>query len=377
LAGTGHDVYVVTSRQRYEEPGASLPSVETAKGVKIHRIWTSRFGRDNLLGRTVDYLTFYLSAGWRLFRLARRGDTVVAKTDPPLISIVAAVVARLRGARLVNWVQDVFPETAMALGVTGVRGWLGWALQRLRDASLRQAAMNIALAEKMAAYLVGRGGRHDRVKVIHNWVDDDAIVPVPPERGRLREQWRLAGKFVVGYSGNMGRAHEFETILEAAAQLRSETDIVFLFIGAGNQKAFLEKETGKRDLTQVLFKPYQDRKTLPESLGVADAHLISLRPELERFILPSKFYGVAAAGRPVIFIGDPGGEIGEIVRSGHCGAVVRPQESVELAVLLRKLRDDHDLRREWGRNARRLIDEKFSRKRALALWQEVLSSRSH
>ncbi len=377
LAGLGHDVYVVTSRLRYEEPGASLPSAETAKCVKIHRIWTSWFGRDNLLGRTVDYVTFYLSAGWRLYRLARRDDTLVAKTDPPLISIVAAVVAWLRGARLVNWVQDVFPETAMALGVRGVSGWLGWALQRMRDASLRQAATNIALGEKMAAYLVGRCGRPDRVKVIHNWVDDDTIVPVPPERSRLREQWGLAGKFVVGYSGNMGRAHEFETVLETAAQLRSETDIVFLFIGGGNQKAYLENETIKRELTQVLFKPYQDRETLPESLGVADAHLISLRPELERFILPSKFYGVAAAGRPVIFIGDPGGEIGEIVRSGHCGAVVRPRESVELAMLLRKLRDDNDLRREWGRNARRLIEENFSRKRAMTLWQGVLSSRSH
>jgi glycosyltransferase involved in cell wall biosynthesis len=372
LAGSGHDVHVVVSRQRYEEPEASLPSAETAQGVTIHRVWTSRFGRDSLPGRTVDYLTFYLSAGWRLFRLARRDDIIVAKTDPPLISIVAAVVARMRGARLVNWVQDVFPETAIALGVRGVSGSLGRVLQRMRDASLRKAAMNIALGEKMAEYLVGRGGRRDRVKVIHNWVEDDLIVPVPTERSRTRERWGLAGKFVVGYSGNMGRAHEFETILEAAAQLRPETDIVFLFIGGGNQKAYLEQETVKRGLTQVLFKPYQDRELLPESLGAADVHLISLRPELEGFVLPSKFYGIAAAGRPVIFVGDPDGEIGGIVRSGRCGAVVRPRESVELAKVLRTLRDDSDSRREWGRNARRLIDEKFSRKRAMQLWRGVL-----
>ena len=372
LAGRGHDVHVVTSRLRYEERGASLPSAELANGVKVHRIWTSRFGRDNLLGRAVDYLTFYLSAGWRVWRLAGRDDTLVAKTDPPLISIVAAVVARLRGARLVNWVQDAFPETAMALGVTGMSGWFGWSLQRLRDASLRQAAMNIALGEKMAGYLVGRGRLHDRVKVIHNWVDDDAIVPIPPERNRLRQLWGLAGKFVVGYSGNMGRAHEFETILEAAVQLRSETDIVFLFIGGGNQKAYLEKETVKRGLTQVLFKPYQDREVLSESLGAADVHLVSLRPELECFIVPSKFYGIAAAGRPVVFIGNPDGEIGGTVRLGRCGAVVRPRESVELAKLMRTLRDGGDLKREWGRNARRLIDEKFSRKRAMNLWCNVL-----
>src|SRR5205807_10422747 len=134
-AGLGHDVHVVASRQRYEEPRASLPSAEVANGVKIHRIWTSRFGRDKLLGRAADYLTFYLSAGCRLLRLLGRDDTLIAKTDPPLISIVAAVVARLRGARLVNWVQDLFPETAVALGVRGLSGWLGSALQRMRDAS--------------------------------------------------------------------------------------------------------------------------------------------------------------------------------------------------------------------------------------------------
>ncbi len=376
LAEIGHDVHVVASRLRYEEPEASLPPAELARGVKIHRVWTSRFGRDSLLGRTADYLTFYLSAGWRLFLLARRDNTIVAKTDPPLISIVAAVVSRMRGARLVNWVQDVFPETAIALNVTGVSGWFGWALQRLRDASLRQAVMNVALGEKMAAYLAGRGARPDRVNVIHNWVDDESIVPAPPERNRLRRLWGLADKFVVGYSGNMGRAHEFETILEAAAQLRLETDIVFLFIGGGNQKTRLEKETVKRGLTHVSFKPYQDRETLPESLGVADVHLISLRPELECFILPSKIYGIAAAGRPMIFIGDPGGEIGGTVRTGRCGAVVRPRESVELATLLRNLRDDNELRREWGHNARRLIEERFSRKRAMALWQDILSPRS-
>jgi colanic acid biosynthesis glycosyl transferase WcaI len=372
LAGIGHDVYVVTSRLRYEEPRASLPPAEMIKGVKIDRIWTSRFGRGSLLGRTADYLTFYLSAGWRLFCFARRGDIIVAETDPPLISIVAAIVARLRGARLVNWVQDVFPEAAMALGVRGVSGWLGWGLQHIRDASLGQTAMNVALGKKMAEYLVARGARHDRVVVIHNWADDDTIVPVLPERNRLRDRWGLAGKFVVGYSGNMGRAHEFETILGAAEQLGSETDIVFLFIGGGNQRTHLEKETVKRGLTQVLFKPYQDREVLAQSLGAADVHLVSLRPELEQFVLPSKFYGIAAAGRPIVFVGDPDGEIGGVVQSGKCGAAIRPRDSLELAALLRTLRDDKDLRSEWGCNARRLIDEKYSRQRAMNLWCSVL-----
>jgi glycosyltransferase involved in cell wall biosynthesis len=232
------------------------------------------------------------------------------------------------------------------------------------------------LGEKMAEYLIKRGGRRDRVKVIHNWVDDESIVPTPSDRNRLREHWGLAGKFVVSYSGNMGRVHEFETILQAAARLESEDDIVFLFIGGGNQRAHLEREAARRVLARVLFKPYQDRALLPESLGVADVHLVSLRPDLEGFVFPSKLYGIAAAGRPLIFIGDPAGDIGGIVRSGRCGAVVRPQESLELATWVQKLRDDRSLRCEWGHNARLLIDEKFSRGRAIKLWCDVLLSTS-
>lgn len=375
LAELGHDVHVVTSRLRYEDPRASLPSSEVANGVKIHRIWTSRFGRDSLFGRALDYATFYTSAGWGLFRLARREDVVVAKTDPPLISVVAAFIARLRAARLVNWLQDVFPEAAVALGVKGLEGWLGKMVRRLRDASLAQAVMNVVLSEDMAGYVVEIGTPRDRVRVVPNWVDDEAIAPIPPERNRLRERWKLSGKFVVGYSGNMGRAHEFETILEAITRLRVETGIVFLLIGGGNQAAYLQKEAVRRSLSQIQFKPYQPREVLAESLGAADVHLVSLRPDVERFVVPSKFYGIAAAARPVVFIGDPDGEIGKTVRSGNCGAVVRPQESAELAKVLLRLRDDEGLRLEWGRNARRLVDERFSRKKALDLWCEILSTR--
>jgi len=299
----------------------------------------------------------------------------VAKTDPPMISTVAAFVARLRGARLVNWVQDVFPEIAIALGVKGLDGWTGQVLRRMRDASLKQAVMNIALGEKMAEYLIVRsGGRRDRVRIVHNWVDDESIVPLPVERCRLRREWGLENKFVVGYSGNMGRVHEFGAILDAAEHLSMDPGIVFLFIGGGNQKSHLEEEAARRALPNVVFKPYQEREALPESLAVADVHLVSLRPELEPFVLPSKFYGVAAAGRPVIFVGDPQGELARIVRAARCGAVAGPAESHELVRIVRNLRDDRRLTSEWGSNARRLIEQRYSRRQALSLWGSVISS---
>ena len=136
-------MHVITSRLRYDAPKARLAAFENCRGVEVHRVWTSRFGRHFLPGRGIDYLAFYLSAFWRLLRLARSGDVIVAKTDPPLISVVAGWVVRIRKARLVNWLQDLFPEVAMALNMRGFRGSLGCWLVRLRNASLNRARINV------------------------------------------------------------------------------------------------------------------------------------------------------------------------------------------------------------------------------------------
>ena len=122
LATIGKEVHVVTSRQLYDDHRARLPAEEIVRGVHIHRIPTTRFGRSTLLGRSLDYLSFYASM-WRYTRaLARQNDILIAKTDPPLISVLAMLAARHRGAHLVNWLQDIYPEVAMQLGVPFFKG---------------------------------------------------------------------------------------------------------------------------------------------------------------------------------------------------------------------------------------------------------------
>jgi hypothetical protein len=165
--GQSHmDVAVITSRQRIDDPGAGLPARDRVAGADVHRVWSSTFGRRSLVGRALDYLTFYLGAGWRLMGLCVRDDVVVAKTDPPLISVVAGLVVRLRGARQVNWLQDLFPEIAEVLGVGGVSGWRARVLARWRDASLRLAHTNVVLGERMAARVKARGIDDTRIRVI-------------------------------------------------------------------------------------------------------------------------------------------------------------------------------------------------------------------
>src|SRR6266436_4783290 len=140
LAGCGIDVHVVTSQQRYHDPHAHLPEAESIDGVGIHRISTTRFGRSALIGRGFDYLSFYAAAFRSVLAWAKPGDVLVAKTDPPLLSVAAMQAAKRRGLLLVNWLQDLYPEVAMALGVPVVKGPLGRAFLELRDAALRAAA---------------------------------------------------------------------------------------------------------------------------------------------------------------------------------------------------------------------------------------------
>jgi len=142
---------------------------------------------------------------------------------------------------------------------------------------------------------------------------------VLPGANALRREWGLDGRFVVGYSGNLGRAHEFATFFGAAERLCGRQDVVFLFIAAGAQREQVDEEVGRRGLGNVLFKPYQPWERLHESLSAADVHLVSLNAALEGLIVPSKFYGIAAAGRPTLFVGNTDGEIARLLREGDCG----------------------------------------------------------
>ena len=177
----------------------------------------------------------------------------------------------------------------------------------------------------------GSGADPARIRVIENWTDDETIRPVEPHANPLRGQWALEDRFVVEYSGNMGRAHEFGTILDAAERLRDEPGIVFLLIGEGHALAAIRARVAALALTNIAIKPPQPRERLADVLAVGDVHLVSLQPSMEGLVVPSKYYGVLAAGRPVIYVGDAHGDLArEIVRC-DCGRVVAPGDSIELA----------------------------------------------
>jgi glycosyltransferase involved in cell wall biosynthesis len=193
---------------------------------------------------------------------------------------------------------------------------LDWASARI----LRRADAVITLGEAMAARLVRKGARPDRVHIVPNWADPDAIRPIPHEANPFRAAHGLDGKRVVLYSGNMGRGHDLETVLAAAESFRGRDDVVFLFIGDGAKKAMVSAAVRENPCIRLL--PYQPRETLSQSLSAADLHLVTQDANTEGLIEPSKLYGVMATGRPVLYVGPAGTEVAQTIRRERVGEVL-------------------------------------------------------
>lgn len=367
----GHSVTVVTSRQIYDRPRAGLPARERQDGVRVHRVWTTRWGRDWLPGRAIDYAVFYFAALLALLRLARPGDVVLVKTDPPLLSVVAGLAARWRGAQLVAWQQDLFPEVASALGLRWAAGLSGRLLRSLRNRSLRRARATVVLNDRMAEHL-RRAGVERGVRIIANW-PDAAIQPVAPADNPFRATAGLEGRLVAGYSGNLGRAHLPSKIAELVAATGDIAGLTWVFVGGGAGLAQMRARLGSLGADRVQFHPYQPRERLSESLSAPDVHLISLDPACEGLIMPSKFYGVLAAGRPVLFLGDPDGSIAKEIRSHGLGLVLPADRPEAWHPLLADLLARPKRLAEMGARARARFEAAYRPEQALAAWIDQLT----
>lgn len=367
LAASGYEVHAVTSRSA---PG--LPEREEVRGVTVHRIAPASTGPHSLFARAIAYMRYYRGARAAARVLLVPGDVAVVKTDPPMLSAAIGPIAKKRGAKVIVWLQDVFPEIAREYGVPGMGKTLGSTIFALRNRSLASADAVVAIGERMAQHVASAVHAPALLAVIHNWADGVAIQPIAPERNTLRAAWGLRDAFVVGYSGNLGRVHEFETLLGAAASLLADDRVRFLIVGRGPRLAEVQAEVRRRKLANVIFQPHQDRHALAESLGAADVHLSVLQPRFEGLVHPSKLYGIMAAGRPTIFIGDPGGETALILSETASGTTVASGDAAGLAGAIVRLRDDREARERMGVAARRAFDERYSMPIAFGKWRELL-----
>ncbi|WP_242344770.1 glycosyltransferase family 4 protein [Anaeromyxobacter terrae] len=368
LAASGVEVTALSGRGSYLG-GKQLGARDEHRGVQIVRASATSLGKRTLLHRGMDYASFYATAGAALARLPRH-DVMIAMTTPPLIAAAAAALKGPKRSRLVYWVQDLYPDVAVAFGALGPRSPLTRMMAAASRAVMRRADRVVVLGEVMGERCVASGADPARISVIPNWADAAAVHPVEHGRNSLRDGLANGARTVVMYSGNMGLAHDIATLLGAARRLRDRRDVAFVFIGDGARKR--DVEAAARELPNLRLEPYQARERLAESLSAGDLHLIGLSPEIEGLIEPSKLYGIMAAGRPALFVGPEGSEVARTIVRHDCGRVLRNGDAEGLASAIAELADDHDLRIAMGERARAVLEQRYARRVATARFKGLL-----
>lgn len=371
LANKGLEIEIICSRLSYENKAILYPKNEVSKGIKVHRVRTTNFGRVGFIGRALDYFSFYIFSTIKLFRIVHNNDLVVAKTDPPLLSVPCALVARYKNAKLINWMQDVFPEVYVNLGYYCPKS-IFMLLRALRNWSMRTASANVLLGSLMRKEFLSQGLTADSLCIIENWASESVQRPIELHECHLRKQLQLKDKFVVAYSGNLGRAHDYQTLLGAAKLLADEKEVLFLIIGGGNGYEKLKKETTDKKLNNFVFLSYQKRESLSDVLAAANIHLISLLPSLEGLIVPSKFYGILSSARPSIMIGSQEGEVSTEIRAGRLGGVVDIGDCEGLVKWIRYYKDNPSIAKFDGDRAYGKYFKSFTLDRAVSKWMNLI-----
>ncbi len=371
LTARGFAVTVLTGRASYADGRDLGPPRDVHGGIRIYRVGGIPLRRNTVWSRMVSYLIFWMSATVRCLLLPRH-DIVVTLTTPPLLSCLGVLLKWVKASRLVCWSMDVYPELGVRLGAIRAGSMPTRVLGSLNSWSLRQSDVVVALGEHMAHALATKGVPTERIRILPPWEDAKQIVPIPPEGNPFRARYGLDGKFVILYSGNLGAAHEFKTLLDAAAHLGGEPDIIFLFTGDGPRRGWVEEQVRFRGMPNVRFLPYQPREGLRFSLSAGDLHVVTLRHGFAGLLVPSKFVGGLAAGRPILFVGPKVGEIPDVLAAGQCGIVVEPGDSTSLVKAILDLRRDEAMRRTMGQNARALFERSYARESATGRFADVL-----
>lgn len=376
LARRGCVVTVVTSRAPYQRNAPNLPADDRLGDVRIRRALGTRFDKRRLWGRMCNLATFIAGAAVEL-TFGFRGYDALMVCNAPLLGVVGWLGWLARRRPYLCVVEDIYPDLAVRFGVIGERS----AVRRLWDALNARvyagAAAVVTLGERMRAVLAANHARTGRapltIRVIPSWADGDAIRPLPKAENPFAREHGTQDKLTVLYSGNMGLAHDLETVLAAADRLRDDPRFYFLFIGDGGKRARLVATATEKRLPNVKFLPYQPVERLPLSLTCGDVAVVTMEPAAEGLIIPSKIYGSLAAGQAILGLVGEATEVADIIARHRCGVRVSPGDTTALVAALRRLADEPAELAAMQRRARACFEAHFRRESALeAYWETLL-----
>lgn len=329
---------------------------ENMNGVNVLRIRVPEFRKNFALSRILNISSYFFSAIAATMRVEHQ-DYIFTISQPPVLGGLLGVIGkRIKKAKLIYNIQDFNPEQVQAVEFTHNRLVLN-TMMMLDKFSCRQANRIIIVGRDMVETLKKRFAVLPDYVHINNWINEKEIIPLPADNGQVmsfKRKYGLQDKFVIMYSGNIGLYYDLSNILKVIANFRYQKEVVFAFIGEGSVLDTLKDYQEKNHLDNVCFIPYQDKEELVYSLNAGDVHFVVNAKGIKGVSVPSKLYGVMAAGKPVLGILEKDSEARLIVEESDCGMSVDPGDYEAVENLIQSFIDmrNQDQLAEMGNRGR-------------------------
>ena len=360
LGQQGVDVEVFTGQPGYAFKDANAPAFERKNGVRIKRSRSSQLYSKQIRGKALNGVLFSIRAGLHLVRACKRRNVVLLTTAPPFLPLLGYLANIFFGISYVCLLYDLYPDIAVELGVVSKNHWLARFWRMVNRHVWRRSQGIIVLSPAMKQRILNHCPEvGDRISVIHSWADPDHVVPIPKAENWFAQEHDLVERFTVLYSGNMGRCHDMDTILEAAKQLKDEP-IRFVCIGDGAKRKTLIEEIKRLGLNNFLFLPYQDKRDLPYSLTACDLSLVSVSAGMGDLVAPSKLYPALSSGRPIAAICSKQSYLNPLIAEASCGATFENGDSDGLVKFIRFLSRDGQQAERLGKSGRLYLLKHFT-----------------
>jgi glycosyltransferase involved in cell wall biosynthesis len=375
----GHRVTVVTGVPNFPSgkvhPGYrnALFGREIVDGIEVVRVWTYITANEGFARRTLDYMSFMVAATIASV-FVRRPDVIVG-TSPQFFTPCAAwVVSLFKRRPFIFELRDLWPDSIVAVGAMRETRLIR-SLRALEYFLYRKAARIVSVTNSFKQVLTANGINGEKIAVVPNGVDLESYLPGEKPESLVRH-WNLEGKFVAAYVGTIGMAHGLDTVLAAADQLRSRTDIVFLLVGTGAEQVALERRCAEQGLENVKFVGSVSKTQVREYWKLCDVALVLLRDSpLFMHVIPSKMFEAMGMERPIIL--GVRGESRGILEAAGAGIAIEPQHCDQLVEALVHLADEPALRARLGKAGRDFAARRFNREHLALEMLSVLQRSVH
>ncbi len=374
LSESGLSLTALAGQPAYWENKESLPKVLEHRGVIVKRVRSTQLDKNKTFGRIFNTLTFTISVFIAVVFGKQPGINLVV-TNPPTLLWISRISFALRGTPFVLIIHDVYPDVAISLNRLDSNSIVSKLWRILNSWTYKKASKIIVMGECMNNVLQSQipQSEHNKIVTVPNWSNGEKIKPYPRKNHPLLTKWGMADKFVVQYSGNIGIFHDIDTIIETAELLKNENEIHFLFIGEGGQLSKLKDKVEAMNLRNVSFMPIQPKSDLPLTLTACDLGLVTLKNEVTGFCVPSKLYGILAAGKPVLGVINPDSETAKTIIDNVCGENVSPGDSALLAATIMGLYRDPDKCRRLSESSRNTYDKFYTLNKISAKYLDVIN----